>query len=56
MLTRVIEVLIDVVVERLIILLNESSLSFLLADLINLLGNIIINLERLLDHETFLFL
>jgi hypothetical protein len=39
-LTRVIEVLVDVVVDSLVVLLNEGRVGVLLADLVDLHGNI----------------
>ena len=54
MLTWVIEVLIDVIVEWLVTILNESSLSFLLVDFNFLHGSIIISLDGLLSHERLL--
>ena len=48
MLTRVIEVLIDLIVASLVIFINESSLNFLLVYIIHHHGFIIVSLERLL--------
>ena len=58
MLTSVIEVLIDVIVEWLFTILIESSLSFILVDLVHLDGLIIIicSLERPLNYERLLLL
>jgi len=52
----VIEEVIDVVLAFLFIFLHESSVSFLLADLVHLHGCIIISLDSLLDHERLLLL
>ena len=54
MLTRVIEVLIDVLVASLVIFMHDSGVSILIVDFNFLHGCIIISLDRLLDHERLL--